>query len=111
MLADVLAACGYVTRVGARRPSRAASRPSEFPPRLALLDIGLPVMDGFEVARRFAENPRLRRTRLVAVTGYGQEQDRAQSARAGFAAHLVKPVDIEQLRTVLDSMQDVTEGV
>jgi CheY-like chemotaxis protein len=63
------------------------------------------------VKTAFAEHPRLRRARLVAVTGYGQVQDRAQSARAGFAAHRVKPVDVEQLRTVLDAIQDITEGV
>lgn len=83
----------------------------QFQPHLALIDIGLPVMDGFEIARRFAANPRLRRTKLVAVTGYGQAQDRAESVRAGFVAHLVKPVDVEQLRQVLDAMQDVAEGV
>jgi CheY-like chemotaxis protein/two-component sensor histidine kinase len=109
-LAEMLAAFGYDTRFVHDGPS-AFIVAEQFQPHIALLDLGLPVIDGFEVARRFAENPRLRRTRLVAVTGYGQVQDRAQSARAGFAAHLVKPVDVEQLRTVLDSMQDVTENV
>jgi CheY-like chemotaxis protein/two-component sensor histidine kinase len=110
MLAEMLAAFGYETRFVHDGPS-AFLVAEQFQPHIALLDLGLPVIDGFEVARRFAESPRLRRTRLVAVTGYGQVQDRAQSARAGFAAHLVKPVDVEQLRTVLDAIQDVPEGV
>jgi CheY-like chemotaxis protein len=74
----------------------------QFEPDVVLLDIGLPVMDGFEVARQFAQRPRLRRAKLVAVTGYGQEQDRAESAQAGFAAHLVKPVDVRHLRRVIE---------
>ena len=110
MLAEMLSAFGYETRFVHDGPS-AFIVAEQFQPHIALLDLGLPVIDGFEVARRFADNPRLRRTRLVAVTGYGQVQDRAQSARAGFVAHLVKPVDVEQLRAVLDAMQDVTEGV
>jgi signal transduction histidine kinase/CheY-like chemotaxis protein len=110
LLAEMLTAIGYETRFVHDGPT-AFVVAEQFQPHIALLDLGLPVIDGFEVARRFASNPRLRRTRLVAVTGYGQVQDRAQSARAGFAAHLVKPVDIEQLRAVLDAMHDVTEGV
>jgi CheY-like chemotaxis protein len=55
------------------------------------------VMDGFELARRFRSVPELQRTRLIAVTGYGQDHDRRKSAAAGFDAHLVKPVDVHQL--------------
>jgi CheY-like chemotaxis protein len=62
-----------------------------------LLDIGLPVMDGFELARQFRLVPELRQTRLIAITGYGQDHDRRRSASAGFDAHLVKPVDVEHL--------------
>jgi len=60
-------------------------------------------MDGYELARRFGSHPVLMRTRLVAVTGYGQEQDRKRAQAAGFAAHLVKPVDLERLRQVIAS--------
>jgi CheY-like chemotaxis protein/two-component sensor histidine kinase len=110
MLADMLSTFGYETRVVHDGPS-AVTVAEHYLPDIALLDIGLPVMDGFEVARRFAESARLRRTRLIAVTGYGQAQDRTQSALAGFAAHLVKPVDVDQLRLALDGMHDVTEGL
>ncbi len=75
-----------------------------FEPQLALIDIGLPVMDGLEVARRLASNPRLARTRLIAVTGYGQERDRDASARAGFSAHIVKPVNADSLQAVISSV-------
>jgi signal transduction histidine kinase len=70
-----------------------------FTPDVALVDIGLPVMDGHELARRIREQSP--GTRLVAVTGYGQESDRRRSAEAGFAVHLVKPVDVDALRAVV----------
>ncbi|HEX4884185.1 MAG TPA: PAS domain S-box protein [Casimicrobiaceae bacterium] len=62
-------------------------------PDVILLDIGLPGMDGYEVARHVREDPRFAATRLVAVTGYGQEDDRRRALDAGFDLHLVKPVD------------------
>jgi CheY-like chemotaxis protein len=78
---------------------------AQFRPEVALLDIGLPVMDGFELARQFRADPELRRTRLIAVTGYGQEHDRRRSAEAGFDAHLVKPVDIDELVRLLRAFE------
>lgn len=72
-------------------------------PNIALLDIGLPVMDGYELARRFRELPELRDTRLIALTGYGSESDRARSLEAGFDEHLVKPLRLERLEEVLDA--------
>ena len=72
-----------------------------FTPDIAFLDIGLPVMDGYELARRIREDQRFAATRLVAVTGYGQKRDRAQAAEAGFDAHLVKPVDIQALERMI----------
>lgn len=68
---------------------------------MALLDIGLPVMDGYELARRLAAHPQLTGVRLVAVTGYGQPEDRERTRAAGFHAHLVKPVDLGDLRDTL----------
>src|SRR4029078_3473926 len=76
MLAEMFAAFDSETRFVHDGPS-AFTVAEQFQPHIALLDLGLPVIDGFEVARRFADNPRLRRTRLVAVTGYGQAHDRA----------------------------------
>ena len=58
-------------------------------------------MDGFEVARRLRGEPRLAGVRLVALTGFGQGEDRRQSAAAGFDHHMVKPVDMKALREVL----------
>ena len=62
-----------------------------------LIDIGLPLMDGHELARRLRQLPALARTRLVALTGYGQLEDRQEALRAGFDAHLVKPAPAELL--------------
>jgi CheY-like chemotaxis protein len=75
---------------------------SGFVPRIALLDIGLPDMTGYELARlmRAAAGDSLR---LIAVSGYGQPEDRLRSQSAGFNAHLVKPVRIEDLRSILAS--------
>ncbi|HKP56182.1 MAG TPA: ATP-binding protein [Polyangiales bacterium] len=71
---------------------------------LALLDIGLPVIDGYELASRLRELPALNNTRLIAVTGYGQESDRRRALAAGFEEHLVKPVDVRRLETLLGSL-------
>jgi PAS domain S-box-containing protein len=102
LLAETLSAFGYQARAVHDGPA-ALAMAEQFDPDVALLDIGLPVMDGFELARQFALRAGLSRTKLVAVTGYGQEQDRAESAQAGFVAHLVKPVDLGHLRRVIES--------
>jgi CheY-like chemotaxis protein len=69
----------------------------ELKPEIVLLDIGLPVMDGYEVATRMREIFGERTPMLIAVTGYGQESDRARSKAAGFDHHLVKPIDLAVL--------------
>jgi CheY-like chemotaxis protein len=71
------------------------------PPDVALLDIGLPGMDGFEVARRLQEQAAGKMPLLVAVTGYGQEEHRRRSKQAGIDLHLLKPVDPEELKKLL----------
>ena len=73
------------------------------PPDVAFLDIGMPGMDGHELARRFRSHPALREAVLVAVTGYGQAEDRRRSKEAGFDQHLVKPVAPADLHRVLAS--------
>ena len=74
----------------------------EFRPDVVLLDIGLPEMDGYEVARRLRQQVELGHTKLIALTGYGQESDRQRSNEAGFDYHLVKPVDLETLQQLLE---------
>ncbi len=68
------------------------------PPDVILLDIGLPGMSGLEVARRVREDDRLKHILLVALTGYGQEEDRQRTQVAGFDAHFVKPVELDVLQ-------------
>jgi two-component system CheB/CheR fusion protein len=70
-------------------------------PDVVLLDIGLPGMDGYEVARRLRREPGLGKMLLIAMTGYGGDDDRRRSQEAGFNAHLVKPVDLEALQALL----------
>ena len=72
-----------------------------FRPDVVVLDIGMPGMDGYEVARRIRANPSNRNISLIALTGWGQDEDRRRSVAAGFNHHLVKPADIEQLRQLL----------
>jgi len=75
-------------------------------PTLALLDIGLPGMDGYEVARRLKSLHGLSKLKLVAVTGYGQSVDRLRSWDAGFVAHIVKPLSLEQLTDLVGASSD-----
>ncbi len=72
-----------------------------FRPEVILLDIGLPGLDGYEVARRLREQAETKDVVLVAITGYGQPEDREKSKAAGFNHHLVKPVSIEDVLAVL----------
>ena len=75
--------------------------PSTYRPDVVLLDIGLPGLDGFEVAKRLRQQPGLSSVVLVAMTGYGQESDRQRSQEAGFDHHLVKPADFGTAATNL----------
>jgi CheY-like chemotaxis protein len=68
----------------------------------ALLDIGLPAMDGYELAKRLRSATRDRPLRLVAGTDYGQESDRLRAVQAGFDAHVVKPVEIQLVAELLE---------
>jgi PAS domain S-box-containing protein len=103
LLAESLQHLGCTTRLAHDGPSgfRAAE---DFHPEVALLDIGLPVMDGYELARRFRDSPTLKQVKLVAVTGYGQESDRRRSLAAGFDSHIVKPLNAEQIEAVISEM-------
>lgn len=72
-----------------------------FRPDLILLDIGLPGMDGYEVARQLRQDPETREMMIVALTGYGQDEDRSHAYAAGFDQHLVKPVAPDTLHSLL----------
>jgi signal transduction histidine kinase len=100
-LADILRELGHTTSVAHDGPTALAAA-AAFRPHVALLDIGLPVMDGYELARRLREQPELDKTKLFAITGYGQESDRERSRAAGFQEHLVKPIDLARLATLID---------
>jgi signal transduction histidine kinase/ActR/RegA family two-component response regulator len=102
-LTDALALLGYEVRSEADGPA-AISVAAEFVPDVVLLDIGLPVMDGYEVAEQLRAMPATASVRLVAVTGYGQRSDRERSERCGFDAHLVKPVVLDELAQLLESL-------
>jgi two-component system CheB/CheR fusion protein len=85
-----------------------------FLPDLILLDIGLPGMNGYDVCHVLQQEPALKKTMIVAMTGWGQHEDHQRSRRAGFHAHLVKPVDIDALKKVLtdlDGRESPGEGV
>jgi CheY-like chemotaxis protein len=89
-----------VVEVAHDGPSALAAA-ARFRPTVALLDLGLPVMDGFELGERLRAEPALDGLVLIAVTGYAQELDRQRTAAAGFHSHLVKPVDVLQLDTLI----------
>lgn len=99
-LALLLSGAGYTTDI-AYDGLTALDAAAAFSPDIALLDIGLPGIDGYQLASRLRENPITRDTLLVAVSGYGQPEDRRRSRQAGFHHHLVKPVDPQQLLTLL----------
>jgi CheY-like chemotaxis protein len=96
----VLAAWGHEVRVASDGPS-ALELAASFRPEAVLLDIGLPGMDGYEVARRLRRQESIDGALLVALTGYGRPEDRNRAAEAGFNQHLVKPADPEVLAQML----------
>jgi len=80
---------------------QALAAAESFAPEFAFLDIGLPQLNGYDLARALKRLPALRHTVLVAVTGWGQQKDRQQAFEAGFHHHLVKPVSIDQFQEIL----------
>jgi PAS domain S-box-containing protein len=77
-------------------------------PDAILLDIGLPGLNGYEVAKRIRQNPELNDAMLVALTGYGQDEDRQSSIQAGFNFHLVKPASFQQIKQILATISEQT---
>ena len=101
MLCELLQLSGYQCRT-APDGAVALKLIEEVHPDIAILDVGLPEMNGYELARRVREFRRKGDLCLIALTGYGQPSDRALSAEAGFDAHLVKPIQVEQLLALLE---------
>jgi signal transduction histidine kinase/ActR/RegA family two-component response regulator len=102
-LSRLLSICGYEVR-GALNPTEALNLASEFRPQIAILDLGLPEMDGYtlaaELRSRLRESPPI----LIALSGYSQAEDKRRSDMSGFALHLVKPLDIDALAGTLDKL-------
>ncbi len=96
MMSELLALHGHVVRTEHDAES-ALLAAREFAPHTALLDIGLPGVDGYELARRLRDDERTKNIRLVAVTGWGQDADRARARHAGFDAHLTKPAEPDRV--------------
>jgi len=100
MLAEALRYAGHDVREE-HDGSSALAAVTEFRPDVILLDLGLPGMDGFEVARRLRADSSLAKARVIAITGYGQDVDRRRTAQLGIERHLVKPVDLD---TVIEAV-------
>jgi signal transduction histidine kinase/DNA-binding response OmpR family regulator len=107
-LVELLVLLGHEVRVAHDGPG-GIEAVLAFRPDLVLLDIGLPVMDGFEVARRLRANPEVDAV-LVAVSGYGREEDRRLSRELGFAHHFVKPIQFDALRDLLATIRPRAAG-
>ena len=103
LLADLLRHAGLEVTVEVH-PHAALETARRMVPEFAILDIGLPSMDGYELARQLRSFPELTGLRLIALTGYGRASDRARSKEAGFDHHLVKPVVPEALLALLDGL-------
>jgi CheY-like chemotaxis protein len=102
-LAMLLKLTGHQTHT-AFDGQQAVDEAAALTPDVVLLDIGLPKLNGYEACRRIRETPGGRNMTLVALTGWGQEEDREKSSDAGFNAHLVKPVDLVALKRLLASV-------
>ena len=100
MLVMMLQMFGHETRA-AYSGQTALETAVEYQPDVVLLDIGLPDMDGYQVARHLRQQPQTKDVRLIAITGYGQDSDRLRSQEAGCEHHLVKPVDPQKLQDLL----------
>jgi PAS domain S-box-containing protein len=103
LLGEMLRLLGHRPHT-AVHPTDALELAAKVKPALALLDIGLPEIDGYELARRLRTIDGLQAMRIVALTGYGQASDRAKSAASGFDSHLVKPVGIDHIRAAIDAV-------
>ena len=102
-LADLLRMMDYDVRC-AGDGNAAMAALDDFQPQLALLDIGLPGEDGYALAKRMRADPRMAGAKLIALSGYGQDQERSQATGARFDHHLIKPVAADQLLDLVGKM-------
>jgi DNA-binding response OmpR family regulator len=105
MLALFLQAAGHEVSVE-HAPKRAFAHALVEKPEVCLLDIGLPDMDGCQLARQLRSQPETAQSVLIAITGYGQEEDRVNATAAGFDHHFVKPVESVRLLELLAMLQE-----
>jgi len=103
LVADLARSLGHEVAVAPDGPT-ALTRVATFRSDIALVDVGLPGMNGYELARRMREVPDMKEVPLVAITGYGREKDRQAALEAGITLHLVKPVDPGRLEKVLSTL-------
>ncbi|MGH9160955.1 MAG: response regulator [Vicinamibacteraceae bacterium] len=106
MLVAFLSSMGYELRAAHDGPAALAAF-SAFRPDLVLLDIGLPRSNGYDIARTIRHESRGKRPVIVAITGWGQDEDKRTSADAGFDHHMVKPVDLAVLVKLIGTIQTV----
>ena len=99
-LAWMMEAQGHDVRLATDGPSGIAAA-KEFLPDIVLLDIGMPVMDGYEVCRALRQTPSLKDAFIIAQTGYGQPADRQRTTEAGFDAHVIKPVPLAVIQALI----------
>jgi CheY-like chemotaxis protein len=104
LVSGLLESQGHEVR-RAYTPGEAIRTALEFQPDVAFLDIGLPLMDGFELSAKLSAMPELRDCRFIAITGYDDADDRKQSKRIGFEAHLMKPISLDTLQRVLAGLE------
>jgi CheY-like chemotaxis protein len=103
-LALLLGECGHRVKA-VHDPAAALQIVGHFKPEIAVVDIGLPVMDGYELIGSLRAMLAARHCMFIALTGYGQDADRSRSQAAGFDHHLVKPVDLSHLTQLIDAFQ------
>jgi len=106
-MAELLTLCGHYVRTAGDGPM-ALEAAAQFAPQLVLSDIGLPGMDGYQLAPELRRLAGSRRMVLAAVTGYGQPADRERALTAGFDHHLIKPLEAEILLRFIDAQAGLT---
>jgi CheY-like chemotaxis protein len=99
-MGTLLEMSGHTIQIAHNGPA-ALEAAATFHPDVVLLDIGLPGLDGYQVAERLRADPAMAGVTLIAASGYGQEEDRRRSMEAGIDRHLVKPVDLKELQDLL----------